>query len=62
MLTFVVMGLIVGGAGALGFYGGTQLMGRQDSKLGTAGGCLLAALGALLIFVGFGLLAASLLS
>lgn len=62
MLNFVVMGIIVGGVGALIFYGGTQLMGRQASRLGTASGCLLAVIGALLIFAGFGLLAASLLS
>ena len=62
MQNYLVIGLIVGGAGALSFFGGTQLMGRQGSKLGVAGGCLLAAIGALLIFVGFGFLAASLIS
>jgi hypothetical protein len=56
------MGIIVGGAGALSFFGGTQLMGRQKSRLGVAGGCLLAVIGALLIFVGFGLLAAALVA
>jgi sulfite exporter TauE/SafE len=61
MQTYLVMGIIVGGAGALSFYGGTQLMGRQNSGLAAAGGCLLSVIGALLIFVGFGLLAAALL-
>ncbi len=62
MPTYVVLGLIVGGVGALSFFGGTRLMDRQKSRLGVAGGCLLAVIGALLIFVGFGFLAASLLS
>jgi sulfite exporter TauE/SafE len=62
MPNYLVLGIIVGGVGALSFFGGTQLMGRQGSKLGVAGGCLLTAIGALLIFVGFGFLAASLLS
>ena len=62
MLNLFVMGIIVGGVGALFFYGGTQLLGRQTSGLGTAGGCLLSVISAILVFAGFGLLAASLLS
>ena len=60
MLNFVVMGLIVGGAGALIFYGGTKILDRQTSRPGIVGGCLVALIGSLFIFLGFGMLAASL--
>ena len=58
-LTFIVAGLIVAGVGGLIFYGGTRLMDRQQSRPGVVGSCLVAMIGAMIIFLGFAILVAS---
>ena len=60
-LTFVVAGLVVAGVGGLIFYGGTRLLDRQQSRPGVVGSCLVAIIGAVIIFLGVGILAAAML-
>ncbi len=57
----VLMGLGVAAVGVLIFYGGLRLLDRQRATLGGIGSCLVALLGAVVIFAGVGIVAAAFL-
>ncbi len=60
-LILILAGLVVAGVGVLIFYGGTKLIERQKTTIGGIGSCLVALLGAVVIFAGVGIIAAALL-
>jgi hypothetical protein len=56
-LTFLVIGLATGVIGGLIFWGGTTILGRPGNA-STIGGCVVAMLGAVVLFLGIGIIVA----
>jgi hypothetical protein len=60
-LILILSGLVVAAVGVLIFYGGLKLLDRQKTTVAGIGSCLVALLGAVVIFAGVGITAAAIL-